>query len=149
MKRPRNRNVIVLLLVLGLAAATAAAGLVLRADQRGDGRMRPGADAGPYLLVTAAGTTYQPILLSQESTFTLTQGEAMVNVIHATPEAVWMESSTCENQNCVQQGAVTLDNRHSRLLGNMIICLPHQVQLELYAADELRAMGIALPEDGE
>ena len=66
-------------------------------------------------------------------------GTEAVNTIHLTPAGVYMESATCENQDCVHQGEVTLDNISSRILGNMIICLPNQVVLELYSAEELLA----------
>lgn len=66
-------------------------------------------------------------------------GTEAVNTIHLTPTGVYMESATCENQDCVHQGEVTLDNISSRILGNMIICLPNQVVLELYSAEELLA----------
>ena len=67
-------------------------------------------------------------------------GREIVNVIHVTPSGVYMESANCENQDCVLQGEVTLDNKGSRPLENMIICLPHQVVLELYSTEELLAM---------
>ena len=37
----------------------------------------------------------------------------------------------------MDQGEVSLSNREERLLGNMIICLPNQVTLQLYSRDEL------------
>ena len=67
-------------------------------------------------------------------------GRELVNVIHVTPSGVYMESANCENQDCVLQGEVTLDNKGSRTLENMIICLPHQVVLELYSTEELLAL---------
>ncbi len=67
-------------------------------------------------------------------------GREIVNVIHVTPTGVCMESANCENRDCVLQGEVTLGNKGTRLLGNMIICLPHQVVLELYSTEELLAL---------
>lgn len=94
-----------------------------------------------WLLVTAGGTTYQPIPLVEEGEYSVIQEETGAkNVIHVTPESVDMKSSTCENQDCVKQGVVSLDNRENRLLGNMIICLPNQVSLELYTTEELIQM---------
>jgi hypothetical protein len=51
-----------------------------------------------------------------------------------------MEDSTCENHDCVDQGEVTLENRKDRILGNMIICLPNQVTLQLLTPDEVLEM---------
>lgn len=98
-------------------------------------------EAQAYLLVTVAGVTYQPIPLKGEGQFSLTQGETgMVNTVHVTPTSVWMADSTCDNQDCVEQGVVSLDTMNDRVLGNMIICLPHQVTLELYTAEEMAAL---------
>ena len=155
MKWLRNRNTLVVIVVVVLAVVLAAVGLTQRSSRTISDVPLPGietpdvsaTDESLYLLVTAGSTTFEPILLVAEDVLTLTQDEATVNTIHVTPDSIWMESSTCENQDCVEQGVVNADNRHARILGNMIICLPNRVQLELCDADELRAMGFALPED--
>ena len=67
-------------------------------------------------------------------------GTETENVVHLTPEGVYMESSTCEGHDCVLQGEVTLENRKDRILGNMIICLPNQVCLQLFTPDEILEM---------
>ena len=61
-------------------------------------------------------------------------------MVHISSEGVYMEKSTCENQDCVNQGLVTLENRDARVLYNMIVCLPNQVMLELYTYDEIMEM---------
>ena len=100
-----------------------------------------------YLLVTVGGVTYEPIPLQGEGEFSLTQGNgSMVNTIHVTPTSVWMAESTCDNQDCVDQGVVDLHTMDNRVLGNMIICLPHQVSLELYTAAEMEAIIASLEE---
>lgn len=92
-----------------------------------------------YLLVTVGGVPYQPLPLTREGDYTITQkATGAENVIHVSAEGVYMKSSTCEKHDCVQQGEVTLDNKDTRILGNMIICLPNQVTLELYSEQELR-----------
>ena len=64
-----------------------------------------------YLLVTVGGVAYQPLPLTQEGDYTITQkATGAENVIHVSPEGVFMKSSTCENHDCVQQGEVTLAN---------------------------------------
>ena len=70
---------------------------------------------------------------------TLMDGTEAVNLIHVTPEGYYMEASTCQNQDCVHQGEVTLSNREMRALGNMVICLPNQVYLELFSIEEILA----------
>ena len=57
-------------------------------------------------------------------------------MVSVTARGAVMQFSTCDNQSCVQQGEVTLDNRDSRVLGNMIICLPNEVILEVLTPEE-------------
>ena len=90
-----------------------------------------------YLVVTVNNMMYQPIPLTRETSYTLTQKDiGAVNVVHVTADSVFMESSTCEGHDCVKQGTVSLENRSQRVLGNMIICLPNKVSLELYTPEE-------------
>lgn len=63
------------------------------------------------------------------------------NVLRVTPNGFLMESSTCDNQDCVDQGEVTLENMDERVLMNMVICLPHQLSVELYSTEQLMEMG--------
>ena len=96
-------------------------------------------EVGPakaYLLVTVAGTVYEPIPLYEAGRYTIRRGE-YVNVIEVTEDSVRMAESTCANQDCVEQGLVTLDNRADRVLRNMIICLPNDVGVELYTYEEI------------
>ena len=76
----------------------------------------------------------------------LPDGTEALNVIHLTPEGVWMEDSTCQGHDCVDQGEVTLENRYERILSNMIICLPNQVVLQLYSPEETMELLGELPE---
>lgn len=70
----------------------------------------------------------------------LTDGTETENILHLEPDGFYMESSTCKNQNCVQQGKVTFENREYRILTNCVVCLPNQVTAELYDAEELARM---------
>lgn len=92
--------------------------------------------AESYLLVTTNNNTYSPIPLNEENAFRLTQADGSENVVHIGKNSFYMESSNCDNQNCVDEGEVTLDNRDSRILFNMVICLPHQLSLELLTPAE-------------
>ena len=98
-----------------------------------------------YVLVTSPSQSgWLPLPEEGEISYPLRQllpdGTEAVNTIHLTPEGVYMEDSTCEGHDCVQQGVVTLDNRQERILGNMIICLPNQVTLQLFTPEELLEM---------
>ena len=94
-----------------------------------------------YVLVrmqNAAGLL--PLPLEGEYTRTIRQkmadGTEAVNVLHLTSNGVWMEDSNCEGHDCINEGEVTLENREERVLWNMIICLPHQLSLELITREE-------------
>lgn len=100
--------------------------------------------AGYVMVSTATQSGWLPLPTEGESVFPLSQvlpdGTQALNVIHLTPDGVYMEDSTCKNHDCVGQGEVTLENISERILGNMIICLPNQVTLQLYTPEELLEM---------
>lgn len=100
--------------------------------------------SGYVLVSTATQAGWLPLPIEGEQSFPLAQllpdGAQSLNVIHLTPEGMWMEEASCEGQDCVGQGEVTLENRDERILYNMIICLPNQVLLQLYTPDELLEM---------
>ena len=162
----RNRNLWVLFGAAILIAVVAAVAILLPQQQRTitagatleptltaspapgaepttqpDAATAPDATAEPepadaYLLVTVAGMLYEPIPLYEECDYTVTRGE-MENVIHVTHDSVNMKSSSCDNQDCVLQGTVTLENMTTRVLSNMIICLPNEITLELHTPESL------------
>ena len=89
-----------------------------------------------YLAVTTSGgTKIYPLTKSGRMTVRQKSSGA-TNVIRVTPDSVEMASSTCENQLCVHEGVVTLDNKADRILGSFIYCLPNNVTLELMTAEE-------------
>lgn len=101
------------------------------------------ADEAPraWLLVTVDNQTYAPYALTRTGNYTINQeNKGAKNVVRVTPDSIQMASSTCDNQLCVSEGVVTLDNKASRILGNYIVCLPNGVTLELLSADEYRAL---------
>lgn len=96
--------------------------------------------ADAYLVLTVRGELYEPIALTGEGSFTIKQSEEMTNTVHVTADSMWMEHSTCDNQDCVDQGTVSLENMGSRVLANMIICLPNEVVLELHTPETLASV---------
>ena len=90
-----------------------------------------------YVVITVGGRQYgDPIPMDRDKIITIRQDDGKTNRVHITPESVYMESSTCENQDCVGEGEVTPDNYRTRILSSYIICLPHQVQVEMIPAEE-------------
>lgn len=92
-----------------------------------------------FLVVTVGNAIYEPIPLRESGRYTISRGD-FVNIIEVTPESICMAESSCDNQDCVEQGTVSLDNKDERVLQNMIICLPNEVVLELYTYEEVEAL---------
>lgn len=105
--------------------------------------------AESYLLVRTNQSASPPIPLNEEYSFKVKQHDGSENVIHVGVNSFYMESSNCDNQNCVEEGTVTLDNMHERVLFNMILCLPHQLTLEMLTPDEARDVLVDMLEQQE
>lgn len=89
-----------------------------------------------YVVLTVGNRQYgDPIPMDRDKIITLRQEDGKVNKVHITPEKVYMESSTCENQDCVGQGEVHIDTYEDRILGTYIICLPNNVSIEMVPAE--------------
>ena len=127
------------LLLLALAAVCAAG-----EEAAPEATIPPSPAKGYVLVTTATQSGWLPLPEEGEASFplrqTLPDGTEAVNVIHLTPDGVYMEDATCANHDCMGQGVVTLENREERILGNMIICLPNQVTLQLFSPEELLEM---------
>lgn len=131
-KHLNRRNLIVLAVIILLVAVAGALALV----QRGKLADVP-EDTAAYLVITVAGETYEPIRLDVPGKYTISRGDK-VNIVAVTEDSICMHSSSCDNQDCVMQGTVTLENRADRVLQNMILCLPNEVMLELLTEAEAR-----------
>ena len=88
-------------------------------------------EAEAYLYVYLNNRLYGIVPLGEEQDMTVDQGGGVVNVIHLLPDGFYMASSTCDNQLCVSEGTVTVDNYQRRILGASVLCLPHHLDLEL------------------
>ncbi len=92
--------------------------------------------ADSYLLIRTDQACSVPIPLNEDYSFTVRQSDGSENVIHVGIDSFYMESSNCDNQNCVEEGVVTLENMNERILFNLIICLPHRLSLEMLTPAE-------------
>lgn len=88
-------------------------------------------EAEAYLYIIVNGRISGIYAVGEEGDVTVDQGDGKVNVIHMTEKGFYMASSTCDNQLCVHQGEVTVDNYQQRILGASVLCLPNNVDLEL------------------
>ncbi len=90
-----------------------------------------------HVVLTVGGRQYgDPIPMDRDKIITLKQEDGKINKVHITPEKVFMESSTCDNQDCVQQGEITVDNYKTRVLSTYVICLPNNVSIEFIPAEQ-------------
>lgn len=90
-----------------------------------------------HVVLTVGGRQYgDAIPMDRDKIITLRQDDGKENKVHITPEKVYMESSTCENQDCVGQGEIHVDTYKDRLLGTYIICLPNNVSIEMVPAED-------------
>ena len=129
-------NVRILLIAVLLIAVVGAAGL-MSTRSTGSIQMEPNAaQAQAYLRVQVGSEVWPLIPLENGGEHVIEQENGRRNVIHTTETGMVMHFSTCDNQNCVDQGEVTLDNRESRALGSLIVCLPNEIVLELLAPEE-------------
>ena len=89
-----------------------------------------------YVVITVGNRQYgDPIPMDRDKIITIKQDNGHVNKVHITPEKVFMESSSCDNQDCVQQGEIHVDTYKDRILGTHIICLPNNVSIEMVPAE--------------
>lgn len=100
--------------------------------------------AESYLLVRTANSVFAPIPLTEEGSFKIAQADGSENIVHIGKNSFYMESSNCDNQNCVGEGEVTLENKDSRVLFNMVLCLPHELSLELLTPEETESVLLEL-----
>jgi len=85
-----------------------------------------------HVVITVGNRQYgDPIPMDREKIITIKQENGQINKVHITPEGAWMEYSTCDNQDCVGQGHITMDNYKTRILSTFVICLPNNVTVEM------------------
>lgn len=88
------------------------------------------------VVIRVGSEEYARVPLSQPQTLTVRQDNGAVNVVEVSERGMRMVSSTCDNQICVHQGWVTLDNWEMKPQQQFVSCLPNQVMLELVEAAE-------------
>ena len=132
----RNPNTKIILIAIILIAAVAAAGLWMNPELFAKVESVPEGSAQAYLRVQVGDQVWEPIALADGDEYTIAQPDGKTNVVHVTATGAVMHSSTCDNQSCVEQGEVTLENRDTRVLTNMITYLPNQVILEVLTPQE-------------
>lgn len=136
----RNNNLLITIIAIAAIVLVAVVALLV---PRTPATAPEATGAKGYVYITA-GQEGRWFELPQEETNltlrrTLDDGSEVVNVVALTPDGAYMLSSTCENQDCVEQGHVTLENKASRVLSNLVLCLPNEVVIELFSPEEITA----------
>ena len=126
--RPKNANRIILAILAAVVLAVGAAALLLT-------REAPQA-ATREVLVYRNGELYATGHLGQKDDIIVRGENGEENTVSFTEDSVYMKHSTCHNQLCIDQGAVSLSNVSTRFYRNQIICLPNRVTVELVLTDE-------------
>lgn len=126
----------ILIIAAALIVLVAGAGWLMTALQPAAQPPETAENALAYLRVQV-GSQVQPLIpLRDGGEHIVEQEGGKKNVIHTTATGAVMHFSTCENQNCIEQGEVTLDNRSGRVMGGLIVCLPNEIVLELLTPEE-------------
>jgi len=136
-KTSKKRNLIVILALLGAALLLFALSRLLPSPAAQPPDAENTSEA--YLFIILNNRVWGVEPLGEEREVTVDQGNGVVNVIHLLPNGYYMASSTCENQLCITEGTVTLDNYQRRFLGACVYCLPHNLQLELVVPGATKA----------
>ena len=96
--------------------------------------------ANAYLRVSVNNRMYEPIPLEEDFSVDIKREGGYHNLVIVESGVVSMMFSTCDNQLCVHQGQVSLDNRDLRALYNQIVCLPNEVLLEVLDEHEVMSL---------
>lgn len=91
----------------------------------------PGSEEGLRVYITCDGQPLLDLPFGEAHSVRIIQDDGAENTVAITEDAVYMEHADCDNQDCVQMGAVTRDNLELRVMGGFIICLPHKISVEV------------------
>lgn len=84
---------------------------------------------GACVVVTVNGKEYGTYSLQEDRTIEVVQSGETRNTIRIENGSAFMEDSSCKNQVCVHQGAISLSHQ-------TVVCLPNKVLLEVISKDD-------------
>ena len=119
------------LLLTGCGAGKAGDVRVLLDGAAWDGEPVSPEDDEMRVYVTLDGKPLIDLPFGEPHTVQVLQPDVGENTVEISGEAVVMAHADCENQDCVNMGAVTRDNLEFRVMGGFIICLPHKLSVEV------------------
>lgn len=117
----------------GCAPAKEAGGVRLLVDgeEWKGAAVSPGSEEGLRVYITCDGQPLLDLPFGEAHSVRIIQDGGAENTVAITEDAVYMEHADCDNQDCVQMGAVTRENLELRVMGGFIICLPHKISVEV------------------
>ncbi len=95
------------------------------------GSVEPDAGDGLRVYITLDGEPLIDLPFGIPRTVRVIQDGLGENTVAVTGDSVYMAHADCENQDCVDMGAVTRDNLEVRVMGGFIVCLPHRLSVEV------------------
>ena len=105
--------------------------LYIDGEAAGIGPVSPDSDDPLRVYITWNGYILSDLPFGEPHTVLIHQRNGYENTVRITGDEVFMESSTCDGQDCVQMGSVTRENLEMRVLGGFIICLPNMISVEV------------------
>ena len=94
---------------------------------------RPAADGMRAIVHDGDGATHElPLAQNTETTITTSLG---TNVVVVEDGAVYVRDADCPNHDCIRQGRISAP-------GGQIVCLPHQLWIEVVAPGDAPAEGL-------
>lgn len=118
----KKRDMIIIAAVVIVAAALFAAGWFITHQGPED-----------YVNIYVGNTLYESDLLNEDKVVEIKQGD-YENHIEIKDGVVRMKDSNCSNQDCVGMGSMSAEDQG--IMFGIIVCLPHQVTIELRLASE-------------
>ncbi len=81
--------------------------------------------------ITHGGELLISLPFSENHIVTVRQPDGSENTVMLTGSLVRMMDANCSNHDCVDMGEVTRENLAGRILGGFIVCLPHEIIVEV------------------
>ncbi len=84
---------------------------------------------GQFVRITIGGAVYGTYPLDEDQEISVESDGERINLVRIRNGSVSMEQATCPDELCVKQGSISKT-------GQTIVCLPHELVVEVYGTDE-------------
>ena len=104
--------------------------VLLDGQEMADKTVSPGKGDGLRVIVKREDELLADLPFGEEHTLEIIQKGGR-NKLRITANSVFMEDADCEGQDCVKMTEITRDNHQTRVLRDLIICLPHKLTIQV------------------